>query len=332
MNEAGLYCLIFGSKKKEALNFRNWVTSEVLPSIRKNGYYEMVKPHTYFKDELDKYKDKDCVYILNVQDDIFKYGQSHHLNNRLNQHKKNLDYINVVRVYEMESINDILNLENKIKELSKELKINCTHNSGIEYFKVQSQVKLNKVLEQIDSLALNIKTNNSLMIHQSKMDSIILVELEKTKQAELDYLKSTKMLELQNENLKLQIELLKIQNNLETKQKSKIQEILDTKLGNNSNNQTNSTQIINSNIIINEKKCEDCRCDIAIRSKRCGPCENRKRFKHSIETNKKRPTLIQLETDLKFMSYVQIGKKYGVSDNCIRKWIRKFKSYNKLVK
>jgi hypothetical protein len=164
------------------------------------------------------------------------------------------------------------------------------------------------------------------------MESIILVELEKTKQAELDYLKSTKMLELQNENLKLQIELLKIQNNLETKQKSKIQEILDTKLGNNSNNQTNSTQIINSNIIINEKKCEDCRCDIAIRSKRCGPCENRKRFKQSIETNKNRPTLFQLETDLKFMSYVQIGKKYGVSDNCIRKWIRKFKSYNKLVK
>ena len=59
--------------------------------------------------------------------------------------------------------------------------------------------------------------------------------------------------------------------------------------------------------------------------------ENKKRLKQSIETNKDRPTLFQLETDLKSMSYVQVGKKYGVSDNCIRKWVRKYKSYNKLA-
>ena len=40
INESGLYCLIFGSKKREALLFKQWVTSEVLPSIRKHGVYE----------------------------------------------------------------------------------------------------------------------------------------------------------------------------------------------------------------------------------------------------------------------------------------------------
>ncbi|MFM7982869.1 MAG: Bro-N domain-containing protein, partial [Candidatus Fonsibacter sp.] len=40
INESGLYCLIFGSKKHEALLFNKWVTSEVLPSIRKHGVYE----------------------------------------------------------------------------------------------------------------------------------------------------------------------------------------------------------------------------------------------------------------------------------------------------
>ena len=37
---------------------------------------------------------------------------------------------------------------------------------------------------------------------------------------------------------------------------------------------------------------------------------------------KERPTLEQLLDDVRRMSIVDIGKKYGVSDNCIRKWIR----------
>jgi prophage antirepressor-like protein len=39
VNESGLYALIFGSRKEAAKRFKRWVTSEVLPAIRKNGYY-----------------------------------------------------------------------------------------------------------------------------------------------------------------------------------------------------------------------------------------------------------------------------------------------------
>lgn len=39
VNESGLYALIFGSKLGSAKRFKRWVTSEVLPSIRKNGGY-----------------------------------------------------------------------------------------------------------------------------------------------------------------------------------------------------------------------------------------------------------------------------------------------------
>lgn len=41
VNESGLYHLIFQSRKPEAKTFRKWVTSEVLPSLRKTGKYEM---------------------------------------------------------------------------------------------------------------------------------------------------------------------------------------------------------------------------------------------------------------------------------------------------
>lgn len=39
INESGLYALIFGSKLESAKRFKRWVTSEILPSIRKNGGY-----------------------------------------------------------------------------------------------------------------------------------------------------------------------------------------------------------------------------------------------------------------------------------------------------
>lgn len=39
INESGLYSLIFGSKLEAAKKFKKWVTSEVLPSIRKTGSY-----------------------------------------------------------------------------------------------------------------------------------------------------------------------------------------------------------------------------------------------------------------------------------------------------
>ena len=43
IDEPSLYALIFKSRKKRAKEFRKWVFSEVLPSIRKTGKYEISK-------------------------------------------------------------------------------------------------------------------------------------------------------------------------------------------------------------------------------------------------------------------------------------------------
>lgn len=40
INESGLYALVFGSRLKSAQRFKHWVTSEVLPAIRKTGSYQ----------------------------------------------------------------------------------------------------------------------------------------------------------------------------------------------------------------------------------------------------------------------------------------------------
>ena len=45
VNEDGLYDIILDSRKPEAKRFRKWITSEVLPDIRKNGGYMMIRPN-----------------------------------------------------------------------------------------------------------------------------------------------------------------------------------------------------------------------------------------------------------------------------------------------
>ena len=76
INESGVYALIFGSKLKSAKRFKHWVTSEVLPSIRKYGVYAVddllnnpdmaIKAFTALKEEREKNK------ILQADNDRMK--------------------------------------------------------------------------------------------------------------------------------------------------------------------------------------------------------------------------------------------------------------------
>lgn len=52
VNESGLYSLILSSKLPSAKKFKHWVTSEVLPSIRKTGGYHLPQTYTEALEEL----------------------------------------------------------------------------------------------------------------------------------------------------------------------------------------------------------------------------------------------------------------------------------------
>lgn len=56
INESGVYALIFGSRLPSAKKFKHWVTSEVLPTIRKTGQYEVVKDSYMIEDPIERAK------------------------------------------------------------------------------------------------------------------------------------------------------------------------------------------------------------------------------------------------------------------------------------
>lgn len=68
VNESGFYSLVFGSKLPGAKDFKKWVTSEVLPSIRKHGYY-IDKKRIVELEESKKSLERKISYFQTITDD-----------------------------------------------------------------------------------------------------------------------------------------------------------------------------------------------------------------------------------------------------------------------
>lgn len=67
INESGLYALIFGSKLESARRFKHWVTSEVLPSIRKTGSYSMKESNGGMSNTVDSKLDEIMKQIQSIK-------------------------------------------------------------------------------------------------------------------------------------------------------------------------------------------------------------------------------------------------------------------------
>ena len=119
INEAGLYSLIFTSRLKSSEQFKEWVTHDVLPSIRKYGIYKLkqgfvkeknniIKKITYYEKQIkiltndlkkDDYPQGALLYVLDYSEDdqkIYRIGKTDDLKKRKqiydthNFHKKNV--------------------------------------------------------------------------------------------------------------------------------------------------------------------------------------------------------------------------------------------------
>ena len=98
VNESNLYKCIFQSKKKSAMKFTEWVTSEVLPSIRKYGEYKLKKEIESLKVNNEELK-RQIKYVY-TEEEINKKNEINHLV------RKNFNgniigaYINLYKLFE----------------------------------------------------------------------------------------------------------------------------------------------------------------------------------------------------------------------------------------
>lgn len=99
INESGLYSLVFGSKLETAKKFKRWVTSEVLPTIRKTGGYQRL-PKSYseaLEQLLENVKKNDVLMLENKKQEQI-----------INELKPKADYTDIIlKSKELVNINQI---------------------------------------------------------------------------------------------------------------------------------------------------------------------------------------------------------------------------------
>ena len=112
INESGLYCLILRSKNEKAKLFKKWITTEVLPSIRKTGEYKLNQTiqeltHNYenlrqlhnslkFKRNYHQLEVGDCVYVCHNKlepPNRFKIGKTCDINKTLKVYRRISPYM-----------------------------------------------------------------------------------------------------------------------------------------------------------------------------------------------------------------------------------------------
>ena len=124
INESGLYSLILSSKLPSAKRFKHWVTSEVLPQIRKAGTYQKpMTPQEMMRVQLgmiDSHEER-IVHLENTM--TIDYGQQQELKNAVN--KRVMDVLGGKRAP-------------AYKEISKKVFSECNHDIQ-DYFAVNSR-------------------------------------------------------------------------------------------------------------------------------------------------------------------------------------------------
>ena len=117
INESGLYSLILTSRKPEAKAFKKWVTSEVLPSIRKRGVFSLSDVSSLIEEA--RLNSENVVYVYVVENEVtgsVKVGVSSSPKKRLStlqtgtEHKLNLVHVSDATVVVSEKkVHELLN-------------------------------------------------------------------------------------------------------------------------------------------------------------------------------------------------------------------------------
>jgi prophage antirepressor-like protein len=191
INESGMYFLTSHSHLPKTMQFKKWVSSELIPLVHKHGSYNISSQHEcdIFRNDIvvAPFDKKKVVYIGYVGkykgERVYKYGKTYDIYDRISSHR--LVYDKFEPIY----VEECLNYEVVEKQLEKELKTKKIHKKikigGVirkELFMVTQQITMNVIKKILDDLIKCFPIRMDVMLGKIKYKTL----KETNKQKELD--------------------------------------------------------------------------------------------------------------------------------------------------
>jgi transposase-like protein len=257
---------------------------------------------------LEVYNKKPVVYLAKVEENIIKYGSSDNIKERHYTHKREIiDNFEFVFILETEYNKE---LENMIRTEMKKFIISKVYKekNQTELIQLTETYTLQRLINQLKGFE-KILSDKSYIVRLVKENAYLKERLSKYEKVE--------EIEESEENNKKHEEILNncTDCNIKIRDKSTRCQLCS--------NKCRAKKIKTDEDDEPEHTCLDCKTKIWKTSTRCNSCSS-KISENTKEKIKNIPCPQQLLAEVSETSYVDVGKKYEVSDSCVRKWVKKY--------
>lgn len=141
--------------------FKQYMSTELKNKIS-NPIHELNK----YDFDINAYNDKEVLYLINVENDMYKFGITSNLHKRLNNHKNNLHYSHVIKCWDCVNRTVSKQIENDIKKYIKYNKLNKIYKKQTEIIQTDS------VYSIVDTF--NIYVDKHIIEYNNKFKNIQL--------------------------------------------------------------------------------------------------------------------------------------------------------------
>ncbi|CAH6421817.1 Hypothetical protein KVN_LOCUS505 [uncultured virus] len=123
--------------------FKKYVSTEIINKLT-NPIIELNK----YEFDINQYKNKEVMYLINIKDDINKYGITRDIQKRLRQHKHLLKYNYVVKCWETINRTISKKIEDDIKLFMNHCGYNFSYDNETELFKMDNLENIIKIFDK----------------------------------------------------------------------------------------------------------------------------------------------------------------------------------------
>jgi prophage antirepressor-like protein len=170
LKEQSLYELIGRCRSSNPIvkKFKNWLYNDLIPQIRKTGKYQIKQMQ--YKYDINNYDKKSVIYIIYIIDDLYKFGITDNLRNRLITLKKDINFQYVVKLYDVENFRDAKTVESKIKHQIKSLGIASIYKSKTEIIKVTDEYPIDYIIDMTDKYVRDLASDEIIRLRKEISD------------------------------------------------------------------------------------------------------------------------------------------------------------------